>query len=247
MSAGRTLDSILLEEAYFADQAYAPWANQLDINPRMFEKYAHPVHDWDWRQMGARLLGPVAGADLLDFGCGMGEESAYFARLGARVTAMDISPKGIEIARNRAFHNGLEIRAFVAQALNNGLPSESFDIVHGCGILHHIGLSEGLAETRRLLRPGGRAIFTEHMGNSPLIEKLKVMLKRSDYTDNEQPVRWQDCLREAALFSESRLIPYHILSRLSKSPGLKKLDHRMLQAVPALRHFAGGVLFWLRK
>src|SRR5437879_3547839 len=178
----------LRQEAEFADRHYASYANQLGVNPGMLEKYTHPKQLWDWRQYGAMQLGPVKGQSVLDLGCGMGEESVYFALLGAEVTAIDISPVGIELVKKRAAHNGVadRIRANAMRADETEFPDESFDVVHGFGILHHIGLAKGLSEVKRVLTPGGRGLSFEHMGNSAFIERLR---KRPDSTEYEQPVR----------------------------------------------------------
>ena len=60
----------LADEARFADQAYARYAHSLQLNQIFFKKYAEPSDDWDWRQYGAKLLGPVKGCRVLDYGCG---------------------------------------------------------------------------------------------------------------------------------------------------------------------------------
>src|SRR5437667_11292967 len=142
----------LREEAAFADSHYAQYANELAVNAAMFRKYTHPKDRWDWRQYGASLLGSVDGRRLLDPGCGMGEEAVYFALRGAHVTAIDISLVGVEIARKRAAYNGVEdrVRAEMMRADQTEFADESFDIVHGFGILHHIGLEAGLCEIRRV-------------------------------------------------------------------------------------------------
>jgi SAM-dependent methyltransferase len=54
-----------------------------------------------------------------------------------------------------------------AEALS--FASNTFDRVCGTAILHHLDLERALAELRRVLRPGGRAIFLEALGGNPLI------------------------------------------------------------------------------
>jgi SAM-dependent methyltransferase len=242
----------LQQEAEFADRHYSVHAGELGINPRMFVKYSDPVHPWDWRQFGARLLGPVEGKKLLDLGCGMGEESAYFAKLGASVTAIDISPVGIEITRKRAEYNGLSnrVQAYATRADHTEFADQSFDVIHGFGILHHIGLAEGVREVKRLLKPGGKGLFFEHMGNSRLVERLR---RDRDYTDYEKPLRWNDLLAYRSEFSRYVLQPFHVTARLkSLSPffrrdWFKQVDHSLLKVCPALRQFAGGVVIYLEK
>jgi SAM-dependent methyltransferase len=246
---------VLADEARYADHCYSQWESNLEINPKMFRLYAEPKDESEPREAAARLLGPVAGKDLLDFGCGMGEEAVYFAALGARVTAIDISPKGIELTRRRAEHNGLQVNAFVADVLNSGLPAESFDVIHGLGILHHVGIQEGLSEIHRLLRPGGHAVFLEHMNNSALIERLRRWYNRSgeDYTDHEVPLRWDECVSSAtALFGRNfAMRPYSLLWRLRRPLPFfrhrwaQTLDNLLLCWMPFLRRFAGGVIIYV--
>lgn len=155
------LDPVLRDEASFANEDYAPHADDLAINPEMFRRYHTPAELWDWRQLAALLLGDIAGKDLLDMACGMGEESVYFAKLGARVTGIDISDVGIASLKKRAAHHRLDLRAFEMRVDPTSFADDSFDRIHGLGILHHVGIEPGLAEVDRLLRPGGVGVFLE--------------------------------------------------------------------------------------
>src|ERR1019366_2914432 len=125
--------SRLQHEAQFADNAYMPYADDLDISAVWFRKYSHPVHMWDLREFSAQWLGQLEGKQLLDYGCGMGEEAIYFAKLGAQVTAIDVSPLGIDLVSRRALHNGLgeRVRAFQMDARATTFETETFDLVHG--------------------------------------------------------------------------------------------------------------------
>jgi SAM-dependent methyltransferase len=240
------------QEAAFADCHYQRYANDLKMNPRMFAKYSHPKELWDWRQYGATLIGPLKGARLLDLGCGMGEESVYFAKLGASVTAVDISPVGIDLTKARAVHNGVgdKVQAFVMRADKTDFADGSFDFIHGFGILHHIGLDQGFKEVSRLLRPGGRGLFFEHMGNSQYIEQLR---GRKDYTEYEKPLKWKDLVAHTGRFTRLDLKAFHVFTRLrSLSPRLgsdnfRRLDSWLLRFCPPLRHFASGVVIYLEK
>lgn len=251
---------VLCEEAQFADASYSRFAKHLDINPQMFERYSNPRHKWDWRQLSAVLLGNLRGKILLDYGCGMGEEATYFAKLGARVTAIDISTKGIEITKNRAHHNGLadSVEAHVMDCLNVQLPAESFDIVHGFGILHHVGLHAGLMQVHQLLKPGGHAVFMEWMGNSAMVELLKTAVYPETYdsrkTKHEEPLRWSDIQKESLVWSSLKAYPYHLTYRMrNKFPIIRRsrraeqLDSALLMLCPPLKHFAGGVVIYVRK
>ena len=243
----------LADEARFADQAYARHANDLLLNQIFLKKYAEPQHDWDWRQFGAKLLGSVRDCRVLDYGCGQGEEAVYLAKMGAWVTAIDISPVGIELTNERAKLNGVggRVTAMLMRCDPTEFHSETFDVIHGFGILHHIGLQIGLMEIKRLLKPGGRGLFFEHMGNSRMIERFRP--KQKDYTKGERPVTWQEVRAMRPEFSRLVARPFHIASRLRKRipalnrPSVKRVDHAVLSALPFMRHFASGLVVYLEK
>lgn len=257
------LDDVLRDEAEFSNRDYAPYAHDLEINPEMYGKYAAPTQLWDWRQMAAVLMGPVAGRELLDYGCGMGEESVYFAKLGARVTSIDISDVGIATLKRRAAHHGLDIRALEMRCDPTSFPAGSFDLVHGMGILHHVGIEPGLAEVWRLLRPGGVGVFLEPMGDHPGIEAVKaLMMKRArflgDYhpaTEHEHNLTWKEIEDSTRRFSRTLTYPYHLLYRLrvflpSSDPvhdAVRRIDQALLALMPGLRRYAGAVVIQVVK
>jgi SAM-dependent methyltransferase len=247
----------LREEAEFADAVYAQHAEDLTLAPWMLRMYTHPRGRWHWRDYGCMLLGPVAGKRLFDMGCGMGEEACYFAYLGAQVDAWDVSPTGIELTRRRAAFNGLQLNAQVGDVLNTGLAEGSFDIVHGFGILHHIGLEGGLREAHRLLRPGGKALFFEHMSGTGLVRRLRDLYTHyivdDQSTDYEQPLTWHECVEAGAQYENFQLHPYRLLNRLRRAVPLFdrdwviKLDAFMMRCCPPLKHFAGTIVIYLEK
>jgi SAM-dependent methyltransferase len=255
------LDKVLREEADFANQDYAPYIDNLDVDENMFRRYRSPQDLSDWRQLSAVLLGDIRGKDVLDYGCGMGEESIYLAKLGAKVTAIDISEVGVASVKRRAAHNGLDVRAFEMRGDPTSFDDESFDVVHGLGILHHVGIDVALQEVHRLLRPGGIAVFLEPVGNSPVVEAVKTFLMKharflgnfDHVTDHEHNLRWKEIHAAVARFSEASVYPYHLLYRLKRFfptralPAVRRIDAAALTLIPSLRHFAGGVAIRVRK
>jgi SAM-dependent methyltransferase len=250
------LDKVLRDEADFANRDYAAHADHLAINRGMFRKYARPSDIWDWRQMGAILLGDLAGKELLDFGCGMGEEAIYFAKLGARVTAIDISEVGVATLKKRAAYHHLDVRAYEMRCDPTSFPDESFDRIHGMGILHHVGIETALGEVRRLLRPGGVGVFLEPLGDSPVVESAKEMLMRHArflgefdlVTEHEHNLTWAEIDEATRGFTRVEAFPFHLLYRLkrllpsSMLDVVRRLDAALLTVAPRLRHVAGGVV-----
>ena len=96
---------------------------------------------------------------IADIGAGTGLYSIYFAKKGIKVSAIDIVPKHIEIINKKAIDNNLTLDAFIGDALNVNLPSNSFDMVLLAGPLYHIHNIEdklkALEEAKRIVKDNG--------------------------------------------------------------------------------------------
>ena len=113
-----------------------------------------------------RLLGDLAGARVLELGCGSGHSLAYCAGRGAaELWGLDLSPAQIALAGTTLRERGLEGRLFCSPMEENpGLPEGHFDLVLS---VYALGWSTDLVRTLGLaaayLRPGGRLVFSwEH-------------------------------------------------------------------------------------
>ena len=101
---------------------------------------------------------------VLEVGCGMGNFAERVARkTSAEVIATDLSPRMVEIARER----GLDARVADVQELPFG--NDEFDCAVANAMLYHVeDLDRALIELARVLEPGGRfvavTIGAEHMG-----------------------------------------------------------------------------------
>ena len=99
------------------------------------------------------------GQRLLEIGFGTGTDLLQFARGGARVTGVDLTPRSIEIARRRfeVYDQTSEFAIGDSEAL--GFPDSSFDIIYSFGVLHHTpDTQRAVSEVHRVLKPGGTAI-----------------------------------------------------------------------------------------
>lgn len=127
----------------------------------------------DWGEVGReQVLGKLrkalgddplpAAARALEIGAGTGYFSLHLLAAGVvgRATCTDISPGMLRELRANADRLGLEVDAQVADAEELPFDDESFDLVHGHAVLHHLpDLDRAFAEIRRVLRPGGRLVF----------------------------------------------------------------------------------------
>ena len=113
-----------------------------------------------------RVLGDVAGLDVVELGCGTAYLAARLAKLGARPVGVDITPAQLDTARRMMGETGIEFPLVEASAEDVPLPDASFDLaVSEHGASTWCDPHRWIPEAARLLRPGGRLVFL-HM--SPL-------------------------------------------------------------------------------
>jgi ubiquinone/menaquinone biosynthesis C-methylase UbiE len=113
----------------------------------------------------AKALGGIEGVrfeSALEIGSGTGYFSLNLLQLGTigGLTATDISPGMLRRLRATADSLGLEVEIAATDAERLPFDDESFDLVFGHAVLHHIpDLGRAFAEFRRVLRPGGAVAF----------------------------------------------------------------------------------------
>ncbi len=147
-----------------------------DVNTRYHDAAAHE-YDAKWgidfgatgqRQVRLKLSKALGGLDGERFGDGLeiGSGTGYFSlnlvQMGVveRLTATDISPGMLDRLSATATGLGLEAETVVTEAETLPFEDESFDLVFGHAVLHHIpDVERAFAEFRRVLRPGGAIAF----------------------------------------------------------------------------------------
>ena len=115
------------------------------------------------REAGARLLGDVRGKDVLEVGCGAAQGARWLVAAGARVTAFDVSYGQLLESRRLDARSGVVVERLVqADAQHLPFRSASFDlVVSAFGGIPFVADSAGtLREVARVLRPGGRLVFS---------------------------------------------------------------------------------------
>jgi SAM-dependent methyltransferase len=196
----------------------------------------------------------VQGKHVLDYGCGSGRASMRYLRDGAAfVTGFDIAPAMIEDATRRAAEAGeSEHTTFlVADAHRTPFEDDSFDLVVGIAILHHLDIPVALREIRRVLRPAGRAVFMEPLWHNPIL-RLGRRLTPMARVEFEHPLRetdWAECaavfpgfehhereLVTVPLMPLNLLLPRRAQERLA--PRVNRLDDRVRARYPSLRKYA---------
>ncbi len=113
----------------------------MPLTPRDFEDaYRAGTPPWDIGRPQPELLrladeGEIVG-DVLDVGCGTGENALHLAGRGLRVLGVDASPLAVERAREKAAARGLAAAFLVADALDLAKLRRRFETVLDCGLFH---------------------------------------------------------------------------------------------------------------
>jgi 2-polyprenyl-3-methyl-5-hydroxy-6-metoxy-1,4-benzoquinol methylase len=193
----------------------------------------------EWREMALAMLGSVQGLRVLDVGCARGGFCRALADRGANVTGVDLSPRAVELARERVA--GTSARIEVADAYELPFADDSFDVVSALETPHHVADVDALlAECARVLRPGGRIVLsTENCLSLAGFGELLIRLLRRDVTT--APVR-----RLHTTFAIRRALRRHGCrvdalmggSHLLVLPGLETRQVEWLERLPAAAFFA---------
>ncbi len=99
----------------------------------------------------------LKGKKVLDIACGTGWSTEQFVRAGAEVTAIDLTPKAVELTKKRLELYGLTATVLEADAEHLPFPDQTFDYVMAWGCLMHTPDTEGaIREIHRVLKPEGK-------------------------------------------------------------------------------------------
>lgn len=224
----------------------------LRVSDRTFERYLDPPADTPFAiEYAYNLLGDVRGKDVLDLGCGNGENTILLANRGAKVSGLDISDSLINLARRRMQVNGFVegFEFFTGSAHELPFPDRSFDVVFGMAILHHLDLEQTSREVWRVLRPGGYAIFMEPVRNSKLLSLIRSLIpyRAPDVSPFERPLTDRELERFAARFGQYHSAAYQLpFANVAGSLPIvrdfatffTRVDHALLKRAEWLRWYA---------
>lgn len=181
-----------------------------------------------------------AGLRALDVGCGGGLLAEEFARLGCTVVGIDPSEESLAAARKHAVGQGLAIEYRCATGEALPFADASFDIAYCCDVLEHVtDLGQVIAETARVLKPGGTYLF-DTINRTPQSRLIMINLLQEWRWTAMMPPRlhdWRMFIRPAELrqaLEQHGLVP----------GGLTGLKPRAnpLRVVRALRRLKRGLL-----
>lgn len=204
---------------------------------------------------------------VLVVGCGFGDDALRLAKLGARVSAFDLCPDSLQIARSLAGREALDIQFEEMPAEKMLYDDDSFDFVVSRDILHHVDIPRTMREIVRVAKPGAMFVvneiyshsITDRIRHSTLVERMIYpMMQRVIYgpgkpyiTVDERKLSELDLAQimeplEPCQFAKhfnflvTRVIP-------DRFQQLAKLDRLLLRVLHPIAHLlAGRVLFGAR-
>jgi ubiquinone/menaquinone biosynthesis C-methylase UbiE len=180
----------------------------------------------------------AAGAHVLEYGCAMGDWSLQLAPSVARIDGIDISDVAIRKAQDSAASLGLDnvfFHAMDAQATS--FEDDTFDLVFGSGIIHHLDTRRCLEEIRRILKPGGLAIFKEPLGQNAIINVYRALTPFARTVD-EHPLLPVDLQIARSLFKEVDWEFYGLFTFASVPFGVHKIGRAIYRVAAKLDQIA---------
>ncbi|MFH0824203.1 MAG: methyltransferase domain-containing protein [Pseudomonadota bacterium] len=172
-----------------------------EAEKRFFNEFASEqeydvFHDKGYRRLMREFsarVDPLPGEAFLDIGCGTAAFTEYLVGAGLVGTGLDISMSNLRLAAKK-----LPATSFIAgDAECLPFREETFDIVALSGVLHHLpNFSGAMAESFRILRPGGRFFAFDPNGRNPVMWVYRStdspVGSRKGLTDNERLIRGEE-------------------------------------------------------
>jgi ubiquinone/menaquinone biosynthesis C-methylase UbiE len=194
---------------------------------------------------------------VLDYGCGIGSVTEKVAKLNPeKLVGIDIS----EVSINKAVESAKDLKLHIEYSVDNcenlKLTENTFDLVFGSGILHHLNVEKAMSEIRRVLKDSGEMVFLEPLGTNPLINLYRKLTPNSRSVD-EHPFIKKDFDLINSLFKNVRISYYGFFTLIffvfyrkpEKSFLFKmitKLDHYFFK-IKYFKKFAWSILIVAKK
>lgn len=245
-----TDDNVVEREQKFHDERFADDTLRQSKVGR-FYKIAASIH----KEYQGQLQRFSAHGKVLEYGCGKGGAAFFLAERAVDVTGIDISTVAIKEASNLALKRGLSNVKFLLMNAEQLELDEKFNLICGSGILHHLNLPNALREIKRVLQPGGHAVFIEPLGHNPFINLYRKFTPNIRSPD-EHPLLVKDLEMIKNLFPKVDVRYYYLTSILAAfftktvifTPLfwiLENLDKGLLK-LPWVRNWAWQVLLVMR-
>ena len=204
------------------------------------------------------FLSDLDGKRVLEYGCGVGIISSLLAKSGAIVTSFDLSKTSVRVTHRRADINNVADRIHLTVAAGEFLPfdDESYDVIFGKAILHHLDASLGWSHLYRVLKTGGKAVFVEPLGMNPILTFARDHLPYPNKNPRgaDRPLTYEIIGEWGRGFKSFFFEEIQLLSMLERGLGfnkrlenLRRIDRWLLKRIPKLRRYCRYVVMYMEK
>lgn len=239
-------------------------------SPFSWDVLQHPGRRWwnaYWKMYEYLVHCDLKDKSVLIVGCGFGDDALRLAKLGANVSAFDLSPDSLQIAKALAIREGLEITFEEMPAEKMLYKDDTFDYIIARDILHHVDIPSTMKEIVRVAKPDAIFVvneiyshsFTDTIRHSALVEKfLYPRMRRLIYgpgkpyiTEDERKLSEVDIKQITKPLQPRLFVNYFnfLVTRVisDRFETLAKLDRLLLRFLkPIGPLLAGRVLFSAR-
>jgi len=206
----------------------------------------------------AEFVDSLKGKRVLEYGCGLGEMTVLMALDGAEVTAFDLSRDSLAVTARRASINNVSSLVSLTVAAGEKLPfaEGSFDVIFGRSILHHLLPEISQPELFRVLKKGGKAVFSEPLGMNPVLSFFRkhVRYANKNPVGVDRPLTYKDIEKWSRGYSGVHVRELQLISMIErglksrrKFPVLRRLDNYLLRRFSFLRRYCRFVVIGLLK
>ena len=138
----------------------------------------------------------ISNKKVLDFGCGYGKDFDDLLLNDNELTGIDISELYIRHCTNYCNKNfkDKKFSFFAMDAHDLKFEDETFDLIIGRGILHHLDFNIALKGIKRVLKKDGEAYFQEPLGDNPLLKIFRIITPNLR-TKDERPFYKKDLIK----------------------------------------------------
>ena len=228
--------------------------NEIEHGKFLVNNNAGEIWNWEtpariirWNRRVEMLTKSLnSGMKVLEIGCGTGFFTKEIVKKTIQLTAIDISPELVAVAKRSILNSNVTF--IIENAYQMTFDEQTFDAVIGSSVLHHLDVNPALKEFYRVLKPGGYIAFTEPNMMNPQIALQKNIpaLKKAlgDSPDESAFFIWS--VRKKLLkigFKSIDIIPFDFLHPKIPKGLIKKLlpITNLAERIPLIKHFSGSL------
>lgn len=189
---------------------------------------------------------------VLEIGSGDGVFTKRLSGTGAQIVATDVTPAVIERSKKRIKFKGLIYKIENCEKLS--FKDNSFTVVCGISILHHVNMKKTLQESFRVLKPGGKLFFTEPNYLNPIIyvtTNVGWLRKVMEYSPGERALLKRKVIKTLKDIGFRKVIVKNYDFLLPWTPkfmiGFLEKIGSVLERIPLISEISGSLLIYAEK